>query len=199
MLKLLLSLFLLSSFALWGQDEFLEALSVEVCNCLDGKTSEAVALNCFENLATSKSKTIQKRYDYLMSGCPLLKTVRLENDENEFRWADSRRLDESSTPQFMARKGPPADTSQVITSEPPLVWRAQGTLLAQPGSKGLRLLTDKKRELSFELPSAVARRRDFDRGDEVSLTYRREWRTREGRLVLVVTEIECTLYFCNIA
>jgi len=116
--------------------------------------------------------------DYLMSGCPLLKTVRLENDENEFRWADSRRLDESSTPQFMARKGPPADTSQVITSEPPLVWWAQGTLLAQPGSKGLRLLTDKKRELSFELPSAVARRRDFDRGDEVSLTYRREWRLR---------------------
>lgn len=208
MIRLLLPLLLLSSPELSGQDAFLQVLSREVCSCLDGKTSEAVAQDCLEALTVSQAKTIRKRYDldasipaqrdqltelmldYLLSECPLLKTIRIKSEENEFRWADGQRNDEASVQQFTARKGPPADTSGTFTSEPPSVWRASGTLLAQPGSKGLRLLTVEKKELSFELPSSVARRRDFDPGDEISLTYRREWRPGEDRVVLVVTGID---------
>ena len=191
-----------------AQDELLAVLSVSVCDCLDGNTYRGVAAGCLDSLARNQAKSIRQRYDLdvavpvqraylaelmmdqLLENCPLLKTVRLEEEENEFRWADRRRVTEASVRKFQARKRPPADAPGRITAEPPPVWRASGALLTQPGSKGLRLRTATGEELTFELPAAVARRRDFDPGDEVRLTYRREWRPRERRIVLVVTEIE---------
>ncbi len=208
MVRLMLFLLLISSLALSGQDDFLRELSAEVCTCLDGNTSEPVARDCFEGLALRKSDDIWQGYqldvsvatqrdklaemmvDYLLSACPLLETVRLKNDENEFRWADGLRSKGSAAQQFKARKRPLADTSTTITTESPLVWRATGTLITQPGSKGLHLRTAAQKELRFELPTAVARRRDFDPGDNISLTYRREWRIAEGKVVLVVVSID---------
>jgi hypothetical protein len=208
MVRLSLILLLFSSLTLSAQDNFLRGLAQQVCNCLDGDTSDTVASDCLKAVALRKGRSIRQRYkldvsvsaerdlltelmlDYLISECPLLQTVRPDLEENEFRWADQQRGGEDSARQFKARKRPPPDTASIVTSEPPLVWRATGTLLAQPGSKGLRLLTAEEQELSFELPTAVARGRDFDPGDTVSLSYRREWRPKEGRVVLVVMGID---------
>lgn len=208
MIRLSLILLFVFPLTVFGQDDFLRALAVEVCACLEGNATESVASDCLESKSMDKSEIILKRYgldahisvqrdklaemmiDYLLDVCPLLKTVRPENEENEFRWADSKRTAESAKRQFTSRKRPPADSLGTVTSEPPVVWRASGILLAQPGSKGLRLRTEDAQEIGFELPTSVARRRDFDAGDEISLSYRREWRPEEGRIVLVVTGID---------
>ena len=207
MARLTLLVLLLSSVTLSAQDDFLRGLARDVCNCLDGRTTEAIATDCLKTVATDEAKAIRRRYeidvsfalqrsilaelmlDYLLSECPLLQTIRPDQEENEFRWADRLRSRETPARKFIADKRPPPDTT-IITSEPPLVWRATGTLLVQPGSKGLRLLTRNGEELNFEFPIAVARKKDFDAGDEVSLVYRREWRPGEGRIVLVVTGID---------
>jgi len=169
--RLFLSIFLVYSTCLTAQDEFLRAFAIEICNCLDGKTTGDIATACLEELATAKSKAIRRRYDLdvsiplqrdvlseimvdeLINVCPLLRTVRPKNEETEFRWADGTRISDSSEPQFKSRKAPPADTASVITSEPPPVWRAAGRLVIQPGSRGLRLQTETGRELHFELPA----------------------------------------------
>lgn len=208
MLRLSLFLFLVSSLPICGQDNLLRALSQEVCDCLEGKTSETVARDCLESVTITEAKTIRRRYDLdvtipfqrslfaevlldqLMEACPLLQTVRPSGDRNEFRWADGGQAGALNASRFTARKRPAADTTAIITSEPPLVWRAAGKLLAQPGSKGLRLLNDAGQEINFELPASVARKRDFDPGDQVRLSFRREWRPKEGRIVLVVENIE---------
>lgn len=204
-LSFFIVLFSLSSLA--GQDDFLRSLAVEVCDCLDGNASELVATDCLEAVALSKEKRIRQEYglevsipvqrdllsasmvDYLLEVCPLLRTIRPNEDYREFRWADGK-PSISESRRFTTAKRPLADTLVTITSEPPATWRASGRLLAQPGSKGLRLLNVDNQEMNFELPSSAARKRDFDPGDEISLTYRREWRPAEGVIVLVVVGID---------
>lgn len=208
-LSILISILTLSS--LTAQDEFLRSLATEVCSCLsenESELTESSAAGCLVTVATRNKKTLRQGYnliasdvdhrdllaeflvDDLLEVCPILLTIRPERTQNEFRWADGRRGRKLNAPEFSAPKRPPPDPSATITSEPPSVWRVSGVLLAQPGSKGLWLRTKKGEELTFDLPAAVVRKRDFDPGDTVSLSYRREWRLAEGRIVLVVISID---------
>lgn len=209
-LFVLLALLHLSS-PLRAQNDFLRSLAVEVCSCLnDGGNdlSGTSALGCLETVALRHEKTLRKRYDLLAASagqrdllsallvddllevCPVLLTVRPAEEQREFRWADGRPDRKPPAPSFSAPKGPPADSLATITSEPPAVWRASGELITQPGRKGLRLRTAGGEEMKFDLPFGVARKRDFDAGEVVSLSYRREWRLAEGRIVLVVLGID---------
>jgi hypothetical protein len=204
-------MFILSLSSLKAQDAFLRELATEVCHCLNENESdltESSATGCLATVATRNKKELRHRYDLIASDayhrdllaeylvddllavCPILRTIRPEEVEREFRWADSREGIKHGSPAFNAPKRPPADSSNAITSEPPAVWRATGVLLAQPGSKGLRLRTEEGKEMTFDLPAAVVRRRDFDPGDTVSLSYRREWHVRENQIVLVVLDID---------
>ncbi|TXF87630.1 hypothetical protein FUA23_18185 [Neolewinella aurantiaca] len=195
---------------LMGQNEPLRSLAVEICTCLnDANTelTEELGTQCLIAVAEDHEKMLRQAYNLdarnpehrdvlsdfliepLLEVCPLLRTVRPKDEPQEYRWADSRK-DRNTVARFRSPKNPPADTFLRSTTEPPARWRAAGTLSTQPGSKGLRLVTDEGKELNFELPAAVARKRDFDPGQKISLSYRREWRVNEDRVVLVVLTID---------
>ena len=207
-LFVLLALILFSP--LRAQDDFLRSLAVEVCSCLnsDGTDfSETSAPGCLETVAIRHEKILRQRYNLLVANadqrdllsewlvddllevCPVLRTIRPKEAQREFHWSDSRPDRSSLVPRFTALKQPVADSLVTMTSEPPAVWKASGELMTQPGSKGLRLRTVDGEELKFYLPVSVARKRDFDPGDLVSLSYRREWRLAESRIILVVVRI----------
>jgi hypothetical protein len=192
-----------------AQDAYFARLASEVCSCMERISVEPVdrqATNCLREVALANEKTLFKRYNLiaaessqrdlladrlagdLLRDCPLLAALNYDKEE-EFRWSD-RELPQNPEPlQFRSAKGPPADPAGSVTGEPPANWLVEGAVQRVAGGNlVLQLATGKT--LSFELPTGIARSSRIRAGDELTLSYRREWRKAENQIVYVVIGVE---------
>ncbi|WP_020567203.1 hypothetical protein [Neolewinella persica] len=192
-----------------AQDTYIAQLASEVCNCMERISVESVnrqATNCLREVAVANEKTLLKRYNLvaaessqrdllaerlaedLLRDCPILATLNYDKEE-EFRWSDRERPPAPELMLFSSDKGPPADPADSVTGESPIKWLAEGTVKRVAAGRML-LEIGTGNILSFELPSGIARPRRIKSGDELKLSFRREWRKGENRIVHVVTGIE---------
>ena len=184
-------------------------LTDELCDCFEAypEPNHQVADTCLTRVLPTERALIQKRYDLdmnrrghrfhlareiselLIERCPLLASFRPVTTERQLRWSDRPAAATVTRPLYTAPRRLPKMPPAVVSEAPPQ-RRASGVLLLRPGSRGLRLRTDEGQELYFELPAAAARKRDFKAGQRISLSYRREWRPAEHRIVPVVVAID---------
>lgn len=188
-----------------AQDTYFTRLAGEVCSCMERVSVEPVdlqATNCMREVALANEETLRKRYGLiaaeaaqrdlladrltgdLLSDCPLLATLNFEREEED-RWADRDRPTAEELRLFKSAKGPPADPAGTITGEPPAEWVAEGAVQRLAGGNMLLLLTTGE-TMELELPTGVSRLRRIRVGDELRLSFRREWRKGENRIVNVI-------------
>ena len=195
-----------------AQAELLTHLADSLCVCLERATAgpERAAPACLRSVLLTERVALRKRYDLdvanprqrsyvaeqltdlLIDRCALLATYQPAALETENRWSDlsaDRTTGDRPAPAHTSPKGPPPPADRPL-GEPPPEYRLSGTLLARPGQNGLRLRTAGGTTYTFELPTAVTRKRDFRAGQVITLSYRREWRPAAGRVVLVVVAID---------
>lgn len=195
--------------ALPAQDAYFARLASEVCNCMERFSVEPVdrqATDCIREVALANQESLRRRYSLnaaegsqrdlladrlagnLLRDCPLLSTLDLEKEE-EFRWSDGRREQIAEQLPFQSVKNPPADPTGKVTSEPPLQWLAEGTVQRLASGRMLLLLPSGK-TMDLELPTGISRPRRLKAGDKLKLSFRREWRKGERRIVNVVNELK---------
>lgn len=194
---------------LYGQPNMLDKLAEELCGCVtDGGLTPAAADSCLvvlcddnavklEDVFKLDAKSIYHRRALanrlatrLVHQCPIMTTLSADvNEERELRWSDAKiPISDASDFALRSAKGlaPPAKAG---ATEPATVPTVSGTLVERPGPNGLRLRLADGRVWYFRLPKAVSRKRDFRKGQQVTLTYLREWRITDGIVVRVVTKI----------
>jgi len=207
-------LLLFVSVSLWmaalpAQDTYFARLAGEVCSCMERFTVEPVdrqAINCLREVALANEETLYKRYSLvaaeaaqrdllaerlavdLVRDCPLLATLNYDK-EKELRWSDRDRPPDPEPLRYRSDKGPSADPVGSVTGESPREWIAEGTVqrLAS-GHLVMQLISGNR--LSIELPTGFARSNRIKTGDKLKLSFRREWRKVEGRIVNVVVGLE---------
>jgi hypothetical protein len=192
-----------------AQDAYFARLAGEVCSCMERFSVERVhlqATNCLREVALANEESLRIRYNLmateasqrdlladrlaedLVRDCPLLATLNYDTEE-EFRWSDRDRPDLVEPMRFRSAKDPPADPAETITGEPPTAWLAEGKLERMAGGKLLLRLTSGD-TMELEYSSGIFRPRRVKTGEELKLSFRREWRKEERRIINVVLEVK---------
>ncbi|MFK8161752.1 MAG: hypothetical protein AB8H12_04750 [Lewinella sp.] len=192
-----------------GQEAYFVRLASEVCNCMERISVEPInkqAINCLREVALANEESLRRRYSLvareasqrdllaerlagdLVRDCPLLSTINYEKEE-ELRWSDKDRPVITEPQQFRSTKGPPADPADSITGEPPLEWRAEG-ILQRLAARNILLLLTNGETMMLELPAGVARSNRLKEGDQLRLSFRREWRKGENQVINVVIDVQ---------
>ncbi|MEO0734853.1 MAG: hypothetical protein AAFZ52_18595 [Bacteroidota bacterium] len=206
-LTLLLLLFLAPAAA--QKEPSPATLAEAFCQCMQGPhelSPRGKAEECLQQVATRHQEYLREEWDLdarkrahrmrlaealvdpLALNCPYLQTLNVRA-ETELRWSD-RRAAPPATNQYVSPKSPPADERTRISGEVPAQWRATGELLERFPSKTLRLRLENGREISLEVPLSLRREGRLAVGQEVRITYRREWRKEpQGQVVNVLTGV----------
>jgi hypothetical protein len=209
-MRLLFCLVMLTWMAvLPAQDAYFARLAGEVCSCMERFSVEPVdqqAINCMREVALANKETLRKRYSLnaaeatqrdfladrlagdLLRDCPLLGTLNYDKEE-ELRWSDGGQQEIFERLPFQSVKNPPADAAGGVTGEPPLEWMVEGTVQRLSGGR-LQLLLATGKTMDLELPTGISRLRRMKAGDELKLSFRREWRKGARRIINVVVGLK---------
>ena len=195
-----------------AQDDPFPVLAGQVCACLQRITTEpptVFARQCLRTVARENHRVLIRAYGrnfnagfspdldalatdlahYLASDCPFVQTLYRPEGELEQRWSDRPGDAVSATKQGASyAKNPPPDPETLILAERPRETIVAGTITAL-GKKEVGLLTADGATVNVLVPARLRRSTALAVGASVQLVCRREWRTGEERVVLVLAEI----------
>lgn len=191
-----------------AQEALFERLATEVCNCMERvsvETTRKQATNCLREVALANDADLLRQYrleagngehrellaerlaDALTENCPILATFRTD-EEVDHRWSDANRPAPVRL-AYTSPKGPPADPPESVTSESPPVWRAVG-IVERSRSNVLVLRLPDESTMQFEFAPEFSRHPRVAPGRQLTVTYRREWRKGDYRIVNLITGVE---------
>lgn len=190
-------------------EAFARRLAAEVCACMEGITDEVArtfARRCLRLAGLNNRRVLSKAFNRgfiperaadldalaeyltppLAKDCPILQTLYAPGREPERRWSDQP-LSNPTDDRLRYPKQPPPDPAETIVGERAAETYVEGTV-ETVGSKILSVRTADGRRTAVHLPPARRRTRQINPGQSVRLRCRREWRTAEAKIILILLE-----------